>query len=200
MVIGRYQMEDIGKTIYIAGLILLLFIRATFILKKKNTKKNIDRKSFIDILMLILILCAAIIIPLVYIISPWVNFADYHLPFGAAIFGIIIFIISLIIFLKTHIDLGKNWHASLEIKDNHTLITNGIYKTIRHPMYSSFALWSIAQCLLLQNFIAGFSTLVIDVIMYFIRVPKEEQMMLDQFGDEYREYMKRTGRLFPKIF
>ena len=67
-------------------------------------------------------------------------------------------------------------------------------------MYFSFALWSIAQCLLLQNFLAGFSTLIIDGIMYFIRVPKEEQMMLDQFGDEYRKYMKRTWRLFPKIF
>ncbi len=86
-----------------------------------------------------------------------------------------------------------------EIKDSHALITNGIYKTIRHPMYSSFALWSIAQCLLLQNYIAGFSTLFIDIIMYFIRIPKEEQMMIDQFGEEYREYMKQTGRLFPKI-
>lgn len=192
-------MEDIGKTIYIAGLILLLFIRGIFFLKKKNIKKNIDRKSFIDILMLILILCAAIIIPLIYIISPWLNFADYHLPFWAATIGIIIFIISLLIFLKSHVDLGKNWHASLEIKDNHTLIANGIYKTIRHPMYFSFALWSIAQCFLLQNYIAGFSTLVIDIIMYFIRVPKEEQMMIDQFGEEYRAYMKQTGRLFPKI-
>jgi hypothetical protein len=54
------------------------------------------------------------------------------------------------------------------------------------------------SAMLLQNYIAGFSTLIIDVIMYFTRVPKEEQMMIDQFGEEYRECMKQTGRLFPK--
>jgi protein-S-isoprenylcysteine O-methyltransferase Ste14 len=193
-------MENLGKIIYIVGLVLSIFIRIAFILKKKNTKTNIDRKSLIDILMLILILCATFIIPLFYIFSPWLNFANYYLPLWTTGFGLILFIISLLLFWKSHADLDKNWHVSLEIKKDHILITNGIYKTIRHPMYSSFALWSIAQCLLLQNFIAGFSTLVIDGIMYFIRVPKEEQMMLDQFGDEYRNYMKRTWRLFPKIF
>jgi protein-S-isoprenylcysteine O-methyltransferase Ste14 len=193
-------MGNLGKIIYIAGLILSIFIRATFILKKKNTKANIDRKSFIDILMLILIFCATFIIPLFYIFSPWLNFANYYLPLWTTGFGLILLIISLLLFWKSHADLDKNWHVSLELKKNHILITNGVYKTIRHPMYSSFALWSIAQCLLLQNFIAGFSTLIIDGITYFIRVPKEEQMMLDQFGDEYRKYMKRTWRLFPKIF
>lgn len=193
-------MENLGKIIYIVGLVLSIFIRIAFILKKKNTKAIIDRKSFIDILMVILILCATFIIPLFYIFSPWLNFANYYLPLWTTGFGLILFIISLLLFWKSHADLDKNWHVSLELKKNHILITNGVYKSIRHPMYSSFALWSIAQCLLLQNFIAGFSTLIIDGIMYFIRVPKEEQMMLDQFGDEYRNYMKRTWRLFPKIF
>lgn len=193
-------MEDIGKTIYIIGLIISVFIRVTFILKKKNTKTNIDRKSLIDLSMLFLILCATFIIPLFYIFSPWLNFANYYLPLWTTVLGLILFIISLLLFWKSHVDLDKNWHVSLELKKKHALVTDGIYKTIRHPMYSSFALWSIAQCFLLQNFIAGFSTLMIDGIMYFIRVPKEEKMMLDQFGDEYREYIKRTWRLFPKIF
>jgi len=193
-------MGNLGKTIYITGLIIGVFIRVTFIFKKKNIKTNIDRKSLIDLSMLFLILCATFIIPLCYIFSPWLNFANYYLPLWTTVFGLILFIISLLLFWKSHADLDKNWHVSLELKKNHILISNGVYKTIRHPMYSSFALWSIAQCLLLQNFLAGFSTLIIDGIMYFIRVPKEEKMMLDQFGDEYRKYMKRTWRLFPKIF
>jgi protein-S-isoprenylcysteine O-methyltransferase Ste14 len=173
-----------------------MFIRATC---SSQNNYELNTQSHAG-LRLILILCATFIIPLCYIISPWLNFANYYLPFWTTGFGLILFIISLLLFWKSHVDLNKNWHISLEIKKDHILITDGVYKKIRHPMYSSFALWSIAQCLLLQNFIAGFSTLVIDGIMYFIRVPKEEQMMLDQFGDEYREYMKRTGRLFPKIF
>jgi hypothetical protein len=74
-------MEDIGKIVYITGLIILLFMRTFFSLKKKNIKKSVDRKDFIDISMLILISCAAIIIPLIYVTSPWLNFADYHLRF-----------------------------------------------------------------------------------------------------------------------
>jgi len=104
--------------------------------------------------MLTLILCATFIIPLFYIFSPWLNFANYYLPLWTTGFGLILFIISLLLFWKSHADLDKNWHISLELKKNHILITNGVYKTIHHPMYFSFALWSIAQCLLLQNFLA----------------------------------------------
>ena len=111
-------MGNLGKIIYIAGLILSIFIRATFILKKKHTKANIDRKSFIDILMLTFILCATFIIPLFYIFSPWLNFANYYLPLWTTGFGLILFIISLLLFWKSHADLDKNWHVSLELKKN----------------------------------------------------------------------------------
>jgi protein-S-isoprenylcysteine O-methyltransferase Ste14 len=104
------------------------------------------------------------------------------------------------LFWKSHHDLGQNWSPTLEVRAEHTLITNGIYQSIRHPMYSSIWLWSLAQALLLPNYIAGFSGLISFGALYFLRVGNEEKMMLDQFGDEYQGYMQRTGRVLPKLF
>ena len=83
--------------------------------------------------------------------------------------------------------------------ENHELVTEGIYRTVRHPMYSAFWLWAIAQALLLPNWIAGFAGLAGFAVLYFGRVAREERMMLETFGDSYRAYMARTGRVFPSI-
>ena len=66
-------------------------------------------------------------------------------------------------------------------------------------MYSAHWLWGIAQALLIHNWIAGLASLVIIIPIYVLRVRREEHMMLEQFGDEYRTYMSRTGRIFPRI-
>jgi protein-S-isoprenylcysteine O-methyltransferase Ste14 len=70
---------------------------------------------------------------------------------------------------------------------------------VRHPMYSAFWLWAIAQALLLPNWIAGFAGLAGFAVLYFGRVAREERMMLETFGDSYRAYMARTGRVFPSV-
>ena len=79
------------------------------------------------------------------------------------------------------------------------LVTAGIYKYIRHPMYASQWLWVIAQVLLLPNWLAGVGGLLLFLPLYFVRVPLEEQMMLAQFGEQYRAYMQRTGRVLPRL-
>ena len=66
-------------------------------------------------------------------------------------------------------------------------------------MYTSIALFSLAQGLMLENWLAGWSALVAFAILYFVRVPHEELMMSDFFGREYGEYTSKTGRLFPRI-
>ncbi|MCX6047580.1 MAG: isoprenylcysteine carboxylmethyltransferase family protein, partial [Chloroflexi bacterium] len=97
-----------------------------------------------------------------------------------------------------HMDLKSNWSPTLEIRQDHTLVTTGIYRYIRHPMYASQWLWVIAQILLLQNWLAGPLNLLIFIPFYFLRVPAEEKMMLDTFGDQYRAYMQKVGGVLPK--
>jgi len=104
------------------------------------------------------------------------------------------------LFWRSHFDLGRNWSPTLEVREEHTLISNGVYQTIRHPMYMSVCLWCLAQALLLPNWIAGFAGLISFGVMYMLRIGNEEQMMLEQFGDEYQFCMQRTKRLVPYLF
>jgi protein-S-isoprenylcysteine O-methyltransferase Ste14 len=87
----------------------------------------------------------------------------------------------------------------LEITTQHALVTEGVYRRIRHPMYASMWLWIVAQALLLQNWIVGVAGVVGLVPLYLIRVPREEQMMLDHFGEDYQAYVARTGRIVPRV-
>jgi protein-S-isoprenylcysteine O-methyltransferase Ste14 len=85
------------------------------------------------------------------------------------------------------------------IKKEHKLVTSGIYRYIRHPMYAAHILWAIAQILLLHNWIAGYSFFAVMVPHYLIRVEKEEAILQRQFGDEYESFKKNTGRILPKL-
>ena len=66
-------------------------------------------------------------------------------------------------------------------------------------MYASIWLWDVAQAMLLQNWLAGCSALLAFTVLYFLRTPREEQLMCESFGEEYHEYMRQTGRLFPRL-
>jgi protein-S-isoprenylcysteine O-methyltransferase Ste14 len=88
----------------------------------------------------------------------------------------------------------------LQVRERHTLVTTGIYGRLRHPMYSAFLLSALAQALLLPNWIAGAAGVLGFATMFFCRVWREEQMMLEAFGDEYRRYMARTSRIIPGVF
>ena len=149
--------------------------------------------------MLALTFLGMSLLPLLRILSPWLDFANYQLPTVLGILGIVLLIPTAIIFYRSHRDLGKNWSVSLEIREEHSLVTHGIYKRIRHPMYTAIWLWVICQALLLQNYIAGLSGIVGFGLLYFFRVGKEEAMMEAQFGEDYLKYKKRTYKLIPKI-
>ncbi len=103
------------------------------------------------------------------------------------------------LFRRSHVDLGRNWSISLEVRKHHTLVKTGVYRLIRHPMYSSFLLLGLSQMLLLPNWLAGTSGLIGATLLIVFRVGREEHMMLQTIGDDYRAYMATTKRLIPWV-
>lgn len=188
------------KIIYWLGIVAQIVIRAPYQKWRKSEAKT-EKRSFnkVEALILVLLLLGSFIFPLVYSLTNWLDFANYTLPEWAGWFGVLVLVAALYVFARAHADLRKNWSPTLEIYKGHDLITSGIYGVIRHPMYASQWLFSIAQALLLHNWAAGFAGLGLFVPFYVLRVSAEEKLMTETFGDKYRMYMAETGRVLPKL-
>ena len=187
------------KIAYWVGLVIQFVVRAPFSKMWKSGTKTIQRISLTETIFLGLLMVGNLIVPLIYSVTPWLDFANYSLPAWLGWLGIVLLACALFIFARSHIDLKSNWSPSLEIRTDHTLITNGIYRSIRHPMYASQWVWVIAQILLLQNWLAGPIALIVFAPFYLLRVKAEEKMMLDIFGEQYRVYMSKTGGVIPRL-
>lgn len=140
------------------------------------------------------------IIPFVYVTTQFPQFADYPFWPAQGYLGVAAYLGALWLIYRTHRDLGSNWSMSLDLRERHTLVVTGIYAHVRHPMYTGFWLMGIGQLLLLPNWIVGPAGLVGFGALFFGRVQREEEMMVDAFGDEYRSYMRHTARIIPWIY
>jgi protein-S-isoprenylcysteine O-methyltransferase Ste14 len=186
------------NAVFLAGMAIYVAIRGVYNGRTKSNQKEVSRVDWRERSLLVVVTVGCMLLPLVYLFTPWLSFADYRLPAWAPWCGTAVMAFALWLFWRSHADLGQNWSISLEIRQGHTLVTNGVYRSIRHPMYASIWLFGLAQGLMLANWLAGWSAFAAFAVMYFVRTPREEQLMLERFGDAYREYMRRTGRLFPR--
>jgi protein-S-isoprenylcysteine O-methyltransferase Ste14 len=139
------------------------------------------------------------LLPVIWVVSPILAFADYpSRPVSIGLGGVLL-AAGLWVFYLSHTDLGTNWSITVELRQDHRLVTRGIYAHVRHPMYLSLFLYSCGQALAVPNLVAGPSYLVSFATLYLCRVRAEERMMLDAFGDDYRHYMACTHRLLPRL-
>lgn len=189
--------------IYFAGMVAEILLRLPYDRRRRQIAKADQRVTTEEKAVLGGLLVGIFVLPLVYGLTRWLDRADYRLTPGARAragwAGAGLLAAAIWLFWRAHRDLGSNWSPSLEIGEQHTLVTDGIYRHIRHPMYASQALWSVAQLLLLPNWIAGWAGLVTFLPLYLSRIPNEEQMMRDHFGEAYQDYCSRTGRILPRL-
>lgn len=188
-----------SQAIFLIGLAWYLATRAVYQRRAVGNETTVKRSSIVDRLLVVLVVFGQIIIPLIYVLSPLLNFANYEQMPSLIPLGTFAWAAGMWVFWRSHADLGKNWSVSLELHSGHRLVTHGIYRTLRHPMYASFLLFGAGQALLLPNWLAGLSALVAVVLMCIVRVPHEEAMMCEHFGQEYQEYMKRSGGVIPRL-
>ena len=141
----------------------------------------------------------AFVLALVYAFSPFLDAAQVRLPAAVRWLGLPFGVLGVALLRATHHALGHNWSSKLEIAAGHQLIAVGPYRRVRHPMYTALFCIAFAYSLLSANWIVAGANVLAVTLMYLARVRDEEQMLIDQFGDEYRAYMKGTGRLLPKV-
>jgi protein-S-isoprenylcysteine O-methyltransferase Ste14 len=136
----------------------------------------------------------------VSVATGWPEFARTDPSWWQIGLGAAVMVLALVLFRKTHKALGKMWSVSLDIREKHELVTSGIYRRLRHPMYTAFWTMALAQALLVPNVVAGLAGLVGFGTLFFFRIGPEERMMEETFGDAYRNYRQKTARIIPGVF
>ena len=133
------------------------------------------------------------------VVLAFVHPIDSHLSLalGWRWAGLALSTAGLALWVWTHQTLGRFWSAKLRVRDDHRLIVSGPYAYVRHPMYSAILGWAVGLGLL----VASWLPLVLAAlagVLFVGRAPREEKMMIEEFGDNYRTYMKTTGRFLPR--
>lgn len=198
LAILRWQGNGWGALVWLAVFIAMFAIRLPHSMRNRANVVVEARKDAAEIVLLVGMFATMMVLPLIHLATGLFGFADYALPVWAIWLGALVQLPFLWLFWRSHADLGRNWSPGLEVRDEHELVTGGVYGRMRHPMYAAIWLSALAQPLLIHNWIGGFLVIPAFAAMWFIRVPKEEAMMQARFGETWDAYCARAGRLLPK--
>jgi protein-S-isoprenylcysteine O-methyltransferase Ste14 len=136
---------------------------------------------------------------LAYVLFPAsVQWASFSLPIWFRCLGIVTGILGSILMYWTLSSLGKNLTDTVVTRAEATLVTHGPYRWVRHPFYVTAALLMASVTVLAANWLIGAGSLLV-LGLLAVRTPKEEQMLIERFGQQYQDYMKNTGRFIPRF-
>ncbi|MEM6555422.1 MAG: protein-S-isoprenylcysteine O-methyltransferase [Pseudomonadota bacterium] len=199
LILWRWRENGWGSIVWLASVVLMMVIRTPH--ERRNKENEISEQFAVSTerALLLLVGIGGTGLPILYLVTGWPGYADVQAPLWLPVIGLLLLIPGLWLFWRSHADLGRNWSVTTELREEHTLISNGVYKRIRHPMYSAIWLIFLAYPFLIHNWIAGPAAIVAYGILYVVRVPIEEAMMRQQFGQAYIDYMSKTGRLWPRF-
>ncbi|MGC7872856.1 isoprenylcysteine carboxylmethyltransferase family protein [Desulfosporosinus sp. SYSU MS00001] len=158
---------------------------------QREGKISMSLRSILSLVMLLSIV--------IYVISPsWLQVFTLSFPLWLRLTGLALSLATLPLLYWSHRALGRQYSPDLDLKEGHKLITRGPYSIIRHPMYTiliafmiSISLFSASTLILVPHMAA--------LLLLLLRLDKEEAMLIEKFGADYREYMLKTGRLLPKF-
>jgi protein-S-isoprenylcysteine O-methyltransferase Ste14 len=189
----------LAKAAVVAGCVGIVAIRAPHGQRSRKIEVVESAKGKAEFALLTLA-WLGFFAPLVWAASPALAFADYPLRVVPFVAGVACMALGLWLFHRSHADLGTNWSITLELRADHQLVTHGLYRSVRHPMYLALLVYALGQALVLPNWVAGPSYLVVMVLLILARVGPEERLMLQRFGADYAAYQERTARLIPRVW
>jgi len=189
-----------AKALFLAGFVGIGVIRGPHGSRSGKVKVVESRQGAAEKILLGLMWCASLIFPALWLFTRAFSFADYPLRPACFAAGAALEAAGLWLLYLSHADLGTNWSITLEVRENHALVTKGIYRLVRHPMYASIFLLAFAQALFLPNWLVGWFYPLAFALMFAYRLGAEERLMLDRFGAAYEDYRAKTARLIPGVW
>lgn len=188
----------------LAALILFtgMGISSYFRLKAdRDSGEKISRKVDGSVFMTIIRIGGLILwlSPLVYLINPgWMAWSKIGLPDWVRWLGVFIGILCTFGIYWLFSSIGTGITPTSATRKDHQLVTRGPYRWVRHPLYTLGSSLFIAFGMMADNWFIALLGILAFIAMAS-RTPREEANLIEKFGDEYREYMKRTGRYFPRF-
>lgn len=187
----------VTATLFVSALLISVYHRHKA--DRASEKVSWRDEGLPIILLLRLSGLAAWLSVLTYLLNPrWMEWSSLDIPDWLRWFGAAIGVATLPLLYWVFISIGKNITPTVATRKDHQLVTGGAYAWVRHPLYSAGTLFFLALNLLTANWFVGLASLI-GLTMILVRLPKEEASLIERFGDEYRAYMKRTGRLLPRV-
>jgi protein-S-isoprenylcysteine O-methyltransferase Ste14 len=193
--------EDPFRTALLTILVITMAVVAYHRLQAAKSGERISRKDE-GLLLAVSLRLAGLCLwmgTFAYLINPnWMEWAQVPLPSLARWLGAAFGIFGCALMYWTLTNLGRNLTDTVMTRVNATLVTSGPYRWVRHPFYLTLALLTPAATLLAANWFIGLSAVLV-LVMLVIRTTKEEQKLIERFGDPYRAYMAVTGKFWPKM-
>jgi protein-S-isoprenylcysteine O-methyltransferase Ste14 len=199
--------ELVFKAAFFALFIALLVVRGFFGWRAKQAghcswfaeEEAVEREGWWSILLRLVTFLGLLVLVVVYAVGPakpgWLTIP---LPEWLRWVGVGLASVSLPLLIWVHSTLQGYWSTTLQLRESHILITGGPYRWVRHPMYAALLL--LFTGLSLASAVWPFLLMAVLMIPFFGRIAmKEEAMMIERFGDEYRSYMQRSGRFLPRL-
>ncbi|MEW6679827.1 MAG: isoprenylcysteine carboxylmethyltransferase family protein [bacterium] len=186
-------------TVYVGFIIISSIHRIRALTRAYSMNDEEDeievKKTLSYVIMLFLYLVIFLGAPLEYF------FVDYpkKVSLGISLIGFILYVLVIPLRNRAVSALGKFMSPDIEIKKNHTLIKNGPYKHIRHPLALCIILEAISLCLIPNSWLSLLFAIIFFIPFVFFRMHLEEKAMIGKFGEEYLEYKRTTGCFIPKI-
>jgi len=194
--------ESVFRLIVIIDLAVTLPIALYHRIRSQATSEKLDRREEGIFIMIGLRLCGLLawIAITAYLINPaCMAWSALALPTWLRWIGAFLGLIAVPPLLAwTFRSLGKNLTDTVVTRREHSLVTHGPYRWVRHPFYDVILIWVVSISLLTSNWflaLLGFSAFA----MMVVRTRIEERKLIERFGDDYRMYMERTGKFFPHV-
>lgn len=180
--------------------LLTTMIANRFLAKKKSQNvQRVQQKEFrYKIIMGLAFFAIAMMLG--FIVKPEVlAFAQLQFTDIPYWLGCVLMFSATSLWIWSKLTLGNNWSPRISIREKHELVTKGPYYWVRHPMYTSYVIQVLGMFFATANLAIVIPCTII-AFLTLRRASSEESVLINEFGDDYRNYQRKTGKFFPKLF